>query len=136
VTNISSSDLGGSAAGASLLPYCADIPTVSVPEGEILIEQGAPAMAIYILVEGAVAIDRDDVVFSEVDYPGAVLGEMATVMRRRATATVRTTAPSVFHVANDPEGFLRRPDVALAVLRLTANRLEAMTRFLTGLTSV
>jgi CRP/FNR family transcriptional regulator, cyclic AMP receptor protein len=131
VTNSGSTvDIDSSAAGAGLLPYCADIPIVEVPAGETLIAQGAPPPAIFILVEGATAVDRDGMVFAEVDYPGAVFGEMSTVMRSAATATVRTTKTSTLHIARDPEGFLRRPDVAIAVLRLTANRLEEMTRYL------
>ena len=123
-------DNDASAAGAELLPQCADIPVISVSAGEVLIEQGSPPPAIFVLVEGAVAIDRDGMVFSNVASPGAIFGEMSTVMRRPATATVRATAPSVLHIARDPEGFLARPDVAIAVLRLTANRLEVMTRYL------
>lgn len=131
MTNIdSTTNIDGSAAGAGLLPYCADIPVIEVPAGEVLIQQGSPPPAIFVLVEGAVAVERDGIAFSNVDYSGAVFGEMSTVMRSPATATVRTTTPSTLHIARDPDGFLARPDVAIAVLRLTANRLEAMTRYL------
>lgn len=130
MTNTEGAKIDGSTAGAGLLPYCADIPVIEVAVGDVLIEQGAAPPAIFVLVEGALAVDRDGVVFATVDYPGAVFGEMSTVMRSPATATVRATAPSTLHIARDPEGFLRRPDVAFAVLRLTANRLEVMTRYL------
>jgi CRP/FNR family transcriptional regulator, cyclic AMP receptor protein len=123
-------DNDGRTAGAELLPHCADIPVITVSAGDVLIEQGSPPPAIFVLVEGAMAIERDGLVFSTIDYPGAIFGEMSTVMRRPATATVRATAPSTLHVARDPEGFLARPNVAVSVLRLTASRLEVVTRYL------
>ncbi|MGX7678873.1 cyclic nucleotide-binding domain-containing protein [Jatrophihabitans sp. DSM 45814] len=115
---------------AELLALSADLPTVSIQAGEKVVEQGVAAPAIYVLVRGSLVMDRDGTPFATVDYPGAVFGEMSTVLARTATATVTAGAPSVLHVAADVDAFLGRPEVALAVLRLTANRLDAMTRYL------
>jgi CRP-like cAMP-binding protein len=100
-----------------------------------LVDQGVAAPAIYVLVEGSVLMERDGTAFATVDYPGAVFGEMSTVMRRPATVTVRANAPTVLHIARDGHEFLSRPGVALAVLRLTANRLEMMTGYLSDIRS-
>lgn len=122
---------GGPPPGGDLLPLAADLPVVSIAAGDVLIEQGDPAPAMYVLIEGSLFIERDAMAFATVDNAGAVFGEMSTVMGRPATATVRAGAASRLHVAHDAQVFLARPGVALAVLRLTANRLDTMTQYLT-----
>ena len=116
--------------GRDLLSLSTDLPLVEVAAGEVLVTQGTPAPAIYVLVEGSMVIERDGEAFASVDHPGAMFGEMSTVMAQAATATVRAAAPSTLRVASDPHEFLARPGVALAVLRLTATRLDSMTRYL------
>jgi CRP-like cAMP-binding protein len=59
-----------------------------------------------------------------------LFGEMSTVLGGPATATVRASVRSTLRIAPEPEAFLARPGVALAVLRLTATRLDSMTRYL------
>jgi CRP/FNR family transcriptional regulator, cyclic AMP receptor protein len=116
--------------GTDLLSLSADLDEVSVEAGAELIVQGRSAQPIYVLVEGSVVVERDGLAFASVDHPGALFGEMSTVMGTPATATVRASAPSTVRVATDAHAFLARPGVALAVLRLTATRLDAMTRYL------
>jgi hypothetical protein len=41
-----------------LLSYCADLPTITVKAGEVLIEQGRDAGALYVLVDGALVIEH------------------------------------------------------------------------------
>ena len=114
-----------------LLSYCTDLPTTTVGAGEVLIEQGRDAGALYVLVDGALVIERDGVPFARIDTPGSVFGEMAEVLGQQATATARVTAESTFRVAEDPIAFLTdRPGAALEVLRLAATRLDALTRYL------
>jgi CRP/FNR family transcriptional regulator, cyclic AMP receptor protein len=113
-----------------LLVLSTDLEEVSVEAGEPLISQGSPAAALFVLVEGAVVVERDGTPFASIDHPGALFGEMSVVMGSSATATVRASAPSTLRVARDPLEFLARPGVAFAVLRLTATRLDAMTRYL------
>ena len=121
---------------SDLLRYCADLPIVAVAAGESVVQQGARATAIYILIDGEVQMERDGVAFATVTYPGAVFGEMSTVLQRVATASARVTAPSRMHVAADPLSLLaERPEVTLAILRLTAGRLDAMTHYLADVRS-
>lgn len=116
--------------GQDLLSLSAGLPEVSAEVGQVLISQGEPVTALYVLVEGNLLIERDGDAFASVDNPGALFGEMGTVMNQPATATVRASVPSRLRVAEDPQGFLAQPGVALAVLRLTATRLDSMTRYL------
>jgi CRP-like cAMP-binding protein len=113
-----------------LLALSAELPTVTVEAGEALIEQGRSAPAIYVLVDGSVTLERDGHPFATLDYVGAVFGEMAVVLGRVATATVRANRRSTLRVAEDASAFLDRPGVARAVLRVTASRLDTMTQYL------
>ncbi|MEO5839574.1 MAG: Crp/Fnr family transcriptional regulator [Acidimicrobiales bacterium] len=114
-----------------LLSYCTDLPIITLTAGEVLIEQGADAGALYVLVEGALVVERDGVAFARIDTPGAVFGEMAAVLGQSTTATARVTEASTFRVAEDPIAFLSEcPGAALEVLRLAATRLDSLTRYL------
>lgn len=85
----------------------------------------------YVLASGSVTIERDGVAFSRIDTPGAIFGEMSVVLGSPATAAVRAASTVVCHVVEDPEAFLtERPGAAWAVLRVTASRLDGMTKYL------
>ena len=69
--------------------------------------------------------------FARVDTPGAVFGEMSSVLDRPATATVRAVGTVAVRRIDDPVAFLTdRPGAALAVLRTTASRLDGLTKYL------
>ena len=115
-----------------LLQLCADLPLVSMPVGGVLIEEGTRPDRLLVLVDGEVTIERDGTPVARVDTPGAVFGEMSVVLGDPATATVRAATEVRVHVVEDPLTFLvEQPGVALAVLRVTAARLDGMTRYLT-----
>jgi CRP/FNR family cyclic AMP-dependent transcriptional regulator len=114
-----------------LLALCVDLPKETVPVGDVLIEFGASMSRMYVLASGAVTIERDGVPYARIDTPGAVFGEMSVVLGRPATATVRASSDVEVHVITEPEAFLtERPGAALAVLRMTASRLDGMTHYL------
>lgn len=114
-----------------LLTLCADAPLQTWQPGEVVVESGRVMSVIYVLTSGAVTIERDGIVFSRIDSPGAIFGEMSVVLGTPATATARAASAVVCHVVEDPLVFLtEQPGAALAVLRLTASRLDAMTKYL------
>jgi CRP/FNR family transcriptional regulator, cyclic AMP receptor protein len=114
-----------------LLALAADLPVERVPSGQALIEEGSTPTRMYVLASGSVTVEREGIVFAAIDTPGAVFGEMAVVLGRTATATVRATSDVEVHVVEDPQGFLvERPGAALAVLRMTAARLDGLTQYL------
>lgn len=85
----------------------------------------------YVLTSGAVTIERDGVVFSRVETPGAIFGEMSVVLGSPASATARAASTVCCHVVENPEVFLtERPGAALAIWRVTASRLDGMTKYL------
>lgn len=114
-----------------LLAAAADLPQETIPAGTVFIEEGTDPGRLLVLVSGVVTVERDGVPFARIDRPGAIFGEMAAVLRQPATATARADTDVVVHVAEDPEWFLtERPGAALAVLRVTAARLDRMTQYL------
>jgi CRP/FNR family transcriptional regulator, cyclic AMP receptor protein len=116
---------------ADLLQYCEDLPVLSVPAGEVLIDEGGQPSRMFVLVSGSVTIEKDLVPFARIDHPGAVFGEMSWVLDRSATATVRAATPVEVHVIDDPDSFLTgNPGAAVAVLRMTAMRLDGLTQYL------
>ena len=119
-----------------LLTQTEDLAIEVVPAGGVLIDEGATTGRMYVLVSGTVTIERDGVTFARVDTPGSIFGEMAVVLDKPATATVRALGDVEVRVITDPEGFLRdRPGVALEVLRMTASRLDGLTQYLVDVKS-
>jgi CRP/FNR family transcriptional regulator, cyclic AMP receptor protein len=114
-----------------MLALCADLPLEQVPAGEVLIAQGSPPSRLLVLVSGTVVVERGSTTFARVQFPGAVFGEMSWVLDQPATATARASTDVVVHVVDDPERFLtERPGAALAVLQMTAARLDGLTQYL------
>jgi CRP/FNR family transcriptional regulator, cyclic AMP receptor protein len=116
---------------SDLLALCANLPRESWQPGELIIEAGEMASRLYVMASGSVTVERDGVPFARIDTPGAVFGEMSLVLRQPTTATVRASSETQCHVIDEPEAFLtEHPGAALAVLRLTASRLDGLTRYL------
>jgi CRP/FNR family transcriptional regulator, cyclic AMP receptor protein len=114
-----------------LLDYCAGLPKQSIAAGEVMIEEGQRPANMMVLISGSVSVEREGVPFARVDTPGAVFGEMAAVLDRLATATVRARSDVEVYVVSEPLEFLGdQPGAALAVLRVTAARLDGLTQYL------
>ncbi len=114
-----------------LLQLCSGLPQRTIAAADVLIAEGAPPTGLYVLIDGSVTIERDAVPFARIDSPGSVFGEMSWILDKPATATVRAATPTTVFVMDDPGSFLaEHPDVALQILRLTAGRLDGLTRYL------
>ena len=113
---------------ADLLTHCAELPSTTFSAGDTIIEQGQVAGSVFVLVEGTVSIVRDDAQLAVLDTPGALLGEMSTVLDRPATASVVAVTDATLLEASDGAAFLREhPDVLLEVARTLATRLDNLT---------
>lgn len=116
---------------ADLLALSADFPIEAVAAGEVLITEGLTPSRMLVLASGAVIVEHDGVAFARIDKPGSVFGEMSFVLERPATATVRAVDEVRVHVIAEPVKFLtEQPGAALAVLRMTASRLDGLTQYL------
>lgn len=114
-----------------LLAYVAGRPLHRIEPAEVLIEEGSRPGRMFVLERGAVVIEHDGVPFARIDTPGAVFGEMAWVLEKPATATVRAVDEVDVRIVDDPEAFfVDSPGAALTVLRTTASRLDGLTQYL------
>jgi len=117
-----------------LLRLCGVTPQRDVPAGEIVLNEGDRTGVLYVLIAGTVEVLKGDVQVNVVSDPGAVFGEMSVLLDAPHMATVRTLAPSRFHVIEDARRFLNGdPAVAFAISRLLARRLNAMITYLVDL---
>jgi CRP/FNR family transcriptional regulator, cyclic AMP receptor protein len=117
-----------------LLALALDRPRRNVGAEETLIADGLPVPALYVLVEGALRIEKAGVAITTVSEPGACIGEMSLLLDVPATADVVASEPSVVAVIDDAATLLESdPLVSLALARLLAVRLHAMTSYLADL---
>lgn len=107
------------------------LPIRRLAAGETLIREGDAVSEVYFLASGAVEVLKGEVQIVRVTDRGAVFGEMAPLLKQKPTATVRALENSEFHVAENPEAFLRSsPEVALYIAEILARRLDALNRYL------
>lgn len=99
--------------------------------GQIVLQQGEETHRLYFLIEGEVEVLKDDVRIATASQSGAVFGEMAVLLGRGHTATVRALKPSSFYVIENPREFLNNsPAACLHVCDLLVRRIDALNRYL------
>jgi CRP-like cAMP-binding protein len=116
---------------ASILKYCFGLPEVAFEAGSQLIAEDGQRGPLFILVAGTVEVLRDGVAVAKADQPGSIFGEMSALLDVPHTATVRAVSDVRVHIINEADQFLEsRPQIALAVARLLAHRLNDATTYL------
>ena len=114
-----------------LLEHCRDCPTRTLAKGEVLIEENGRSGQLFVLARGMLEVHRGAVEIAFIDEPGALFGEMAVLLDRAHTASVRAASEAVVHVIDDAEAFLAaRPALAMPIARLLARRLQNVTSYL------
>src|SRR5215472_8845085 len=107
---------------AALQRRIAKLPLATYQPGKTVIAAGSKSDRLLILKKGAVTIRKKGEVLAEVTEPGAVFGELSTLLSLPHTADVQTLKTSVFHVAR-PE-LLDDPVILLHVAAILAQRLN------------
>lgn len=116
---------------SAILTALRDHPVRHFAAGEVVLEQGDRTGLLYVLIEGAVEVIKDDVSVATASEPGAVFGDLAALLGVPHTAAVRATRASSFHVATDPRALLgENPVVCLHLCELLARRLDAVNKYL------
>jgi CRP-like cAMP-binding protein len=106
---------------------------VSFDEGEWIIRQGDPQAAVYVIVEGEVAVvidDEDRRVLSK----GSFFGEVAVLLEEPATASIITRTPLTCLVIQGSaiQDFLvSHPLVTFRILKAEARRLKTASEWRT-----
>jgi CRP-like cAMP-binding protein len=116
---------------SAILTHLAHLTPTGFPAGASLVTEGAPAGKLFVLVSGTLEVFRDEIPVASLNTPGAVVGEIAALLGRPASATVRAQNAVTAHVVADPDRFLaQNPALLLEVARTLAARLDATTAFL------
>jgi CRP-like cAMP-binding protein len=116
----------------TILALCADLPERHFPTGAELLPEGGRSGVVHVLTEGTVGVEVGGVLVKRVGEPGAFLGEIAALLDAPHSARVvalTDTRTRVMSVASISEN----PAVLLAIARLLAARLNAMTGYLVDL---
>ena len=114
-----------------LLTLAQDCPRRTLDQGEVLITDGEPTDAVYVLLEGELRIEKAGVVVATLREIGACVGEMSLLLDTAATATVVAGQPSVLAVIEDaPTRLAETTDLSLALARMFARKLQGMTTYL------
>jgi CRP/FNR family transcriptional regulator, cyclic AMP receptor protein len=117
-----------------VLALCADLPTRTLEAGEFLLTEGSSGGTMYVLVRGAVEVRKDGGTLVRIDGPGAFLGEISALLGGPRSADVVAVEPSEVRVIDDPMTALAgEPELVLAIARLLAYRLRAVTGYLADL---
>jgi CRP/FNR family transcriptional regulator, cyclic AMP receptor protein len=100
------------------------LPLATYQAGETVLAAGSRTGQLLILEKGAVAIVKDTIEIAKVADPGAVFGELSTLLDRPHTADVRALETSQFHVADAATLLVQDPIVLLYVAAVLARRLD------------
>src|SRR6266576_2120942 len=117
-----------------LLALARDMPRRWVAPGDVLLVDGEPVSALYVLLQGELRIEKRGVPIATVAEPGACVGEMSLLLGTSATANVVASERSEVAVLDAARAMLDDDSgLSLSLARLLAARLNAMTTYLVDL---
>jgi CRP/FNR family cyclic AMP-dependent transcriptional regulator len=117
-----------------LLALAEGFPRRQLEAGSVLLVDGGPVEALYVLLDGSLRIEKAGVSITTLATPGACVGEMSLLLGVPATADVVAAAPTVVVVIKDARTMLEpEGGLTLALGRLLAERLQVMTTYLADL---
>jgi CRP-like cAMP-binding protein len=111
------------------------LPLVTYRAGENVLTAGSRTGRLLILKKGAVVVVKETIEIAKVAEPGAVFGELSTLLDQPHSADVRALETSQFHVADAAALLVQDPLVLLYVAAVLARRLDAATQALIELKS-
>ncbi len=115
----------------AVIRECSHLPDSRFEPGEVLICEGEKEGAICVLIDGVVAVMKGDVRVARIRSPGALFGEMSTLLDTPYSATVVAETPVTVKIVPDGNSFLASsPVVALHTARILAQRLHDSTTYL------
>jgi CRP-like cAMP-binding protein len=114
-----------------LLDLADGVPTLHLDAGTSLLHDGDDGGSLYLLLDGALVVEKSGIAIATIDERGACVGEMSVVLGQPSSADVRAAVPSTVAVVSDARARLATdPDLARALARLLAARLQLMTSYL------
>lgn len=114
-----------------LLALAQGLPHRSFEPGDVLISDGDAVVGLFVLLDGALRIEKGGVAIASVSEPGACVGEMSLLLGVPATADVVAHERSELAVIENAPAMLEsEARLPLALARLLAVRLQVMTTYL------
>lgn len=118
----------------AILKFCQGLPEKTFQPGDIVTAERTREGILYILIEGAIEVLKDDFQVHTTSEPGSVFGEMSVLLDSPYTATVKATAPTRMYRVEQAEAFLQsHTDVMYEVAKLLALRLWNASDYLADL---
>jgi len=97
----------------------------------VLLAEGGRSGSMFVLVSGRVEVRKGQVTVTSVSEPGAFLGEMSALLDTPTSAGVVAVVPTEVLVLEDAvTAVAADPQLTLAIARLLARRLRAVTSYL------
>lgn len=101
----------------------ADLAIRTFAAGEMLTEEGAESKAVYVLKRGSVAVTVDGYFLYDETTPGTFFGEIAQILGRPQSATVKANEETECYVIDDLQAFSKAHlDVPRSIARIMAER--------------
>ena len=118
----------------TMLELTTHLPELAFGPGQTILVEGESGTGVWVLVSGALEVRKGGVVVNTITEPGAMVGEMSTLLDTGFTATVTTAEHSVLRHAADGEALLSsNPEVMRIVAVGLAERLRFVTTYLADL---
>ena len=122
------------AAVVDMLALSAHLPEVEIGTGEAVVVEGEAGGSIWVLVSGALDVRKGGELINTVTHPGAVIGEISTLLGTPPAASVVATEPCRLRYAADGGSLLvSDPEVMVAVAAGLAERLSVVMAYLADL---
>ena len=117
---------------SEVLALTADMPALELAPGDVLYGQGDDgSQSVAVLVDGTLRVELDDLTLSEIDVPGAFVGEIGALLGTARTARVVATEPTTVRSIGNPDAFFAtHPELALELARQLAGRLHRLLAYL------
>jgi CRP/FNR family transcriptional regulator, cyclic AMP receptor protein len=118
----------------AFLELALGLPQRVVAAGEVLLAEGDVGSMLFILVDGALRVEKAGVPIASITEPGSCVGELSLLLDVPATADVVVSATATLAFVDDARRMLEEhPNLALVMARLLAARLQHMTTYLADL---
>ena len=110
------------------------LPERSIAAGDTLLVEGTRPGALFVLLDGTLQIQKGGQTIATIAEPGVCVGEMSLLLGVPATANVVATEATRVAVIEDAgQTIEEHPNLALALARMLATRLQHMTTYLADL---
>lgn len=118
----------------ALLELASGFTTRTFAAGDRVLADRQPVPALYVLLDGALRIEKAGMPIATISERGACVGEMSLLLGVPATAdVVAATASTVAVVDDAPARLQTDARLPLALAQLLAARLQSMTTYLADL---